>query len=157
MRLRNKKTGEIYEMWSESANIGEPSVIALFPRGQVHPDNKIYKYNSLAELNAEWEDYEEPKEYWYMDDLGCITQDDIDDSWIDERRKRIGNYFETREEAKKAVEKLQAITRLKDKGFKFRGWIREHKKGSADITIASFIDEDFDITDDLNLLFGGEE
>ena len=55
------------------------------------------------------------------------------------------------------MEKLKAWKRLKDKGFRFRGWIREHKKGSADITIASFIDYDFDITDDIDLLFGDKE
>lgn len=28
-----------------------------------------WDYNSLAELNEEWEDYEEPKEYWFINDL----------------------------------------------------------------------------------------
>lgn len=61
------------------------------------------------------------------------------------------------EDCKRMLEKLKAWQRLKNKGFGFSGWIKEHKKGSADITIASFIDEDYDLTNDLNLLFGGKE
>lgn len=44
-----------------------------------------------------------------------------DDS-IDSSRVKIGNYFETREEAEKAVERLKAWERLKDAGLKFKDW-----------------------------------
>ena len=140
MKLRNKKTGVILEVVAH--RVGD------------YRD----KFNSLAELNEEWEDYEEPewiRDYWFIDSFGNSVKQE--DDILGSARRKIGNYFETEEEAEKAVEKLKAWKRLKDRGFRFNGWIREHKKGSADITIASFIDEDYDITNDINLLFGGEE
>lgn len=139
MRLRNKKTGEIADK-------------SLF-----------INYNSLSELNEEWEDYEpeEPKEYWYIDwtpEIGAYHTRDVD-SDADERQKEIGNYFETKEEADKAVEKLKAWKRLKDKGFKFDGYDSGHNSnkdlcGQAYFKVGNFW---FDIKTDLNLLFGGEE
>jgi len=120
-----------------------------------------FEYNSIKDFTDHWEDApdvpEEPKEYWYIDCYGMVIRSLANGNEWDERRKQIGNYFETKEEAEKAVEKLKAWKRLRDKGFRFNGWIREHKKGSADVTIASFIDEDYDATKDLDLLFGGEE
>ena len=152
MKLRNKRTGEIKE-WD----------FGNWYQRILNPDNKESYECTLsefidrtAEFREEWEDYEEPKEYWYIDIDGGIMLDNVEDDTVKVMRE-IGNYFETREEAEKAVEKLKAFKRLKDKGFRFRGWIREHKKGSADITIASFIDEDYDITNDLDICFGGEE
>ena len=150
MRLKNKKTGGLATL------VENEDCLTL------KTDAGFHHYFSLAGLNEEWQDYEEPEEdFWYIDS-DCETygvsrafnQNDSDDVLFN---KQIGNYFETKEEAEKAVEKLKAWKRLKDKGFRFRGWIREHKKGSADITIASFIDEDYDITNDLDLLFSGED
>ena len=50
----------------------------------------------------------------------------IDDDWcgliIDCDRFDIGNCFESREEAEKAVERLKAWKRLKDSGLKFKDW-----------------------------------
>lgn len=58
MKLRNKKTGEVYYMYSEAVNLGSKPQIILFPRGQVQPDKKAYCYDSLSELNEDWEDYD---------------------------------------------------------------------------------------------------
>lgn len=58
MRLRNKKTGEVYYMYSESVNLGDKPQIILFPRGQYQSDKKVYSYGSLSELNEDWEDYD---------------------------------------------------------------------------------------------------
>lgn len=72
--------------------------------------------------------------------------------------KQIGNYFDTREEAEKALEKLKAIKRLKDKGFKFIGKTYETDKRFGSIFYN--VDEDTyseDIIDDLDFLFGDEE
>ena len=122
-------------------------------------------YNSLAELNAEWEDYEEPKDFWYIDDLMIIcgtegeftnpdlasfTKKDI------EKLKAIGNYFETKEEAEKAVEKLKAITRLKSCGFKFKGW-RTADLGADKYYFVITAESDAAGKGDLDLIFGGEE
>lgn len=133
MKLRNKKTGEI--------NLGD-----------LHLDD----FNSLAELNAEWEDYEEPKEYWYIDPDANIEYTSKDDEYDDEA-KQIGNYFETKEEANKAVKRLRAWKRLKDKGFRFDSWKNDKEKYLGDFVIYASIKCLDDIVDDLNLLFGGEE
>lgn len=120
-----------------------------------------YTYNSLAELNEEWEDYQESKKYWFITDCGEVEIDNNDGVDIDKQRKSIGNYFETKEEAEKAVEKLKAWKRLKDKGLRFKGWTIDD---GLRISICTNADED-DIYDDdkrrikpdLDLLFGGEE
>ncbi len=145
MKLKNKKTGEIVSL-----------------EGELLFDNEVMllkHYASLAELNAEWEDVpEEPKEYWCIDWTGGINHitvlDGVDK--YEENKKQIGNYFETKEEAEKAVEKLKAWKRLKDEyDFKFTGWKRDEQfRGDFIITA-----QDWNTSDDnlLNLLFGGEE
>lgn len=156
MKLRNKKTGEIGN---------------LAPRGcederlWVWIDNKSkpeYRYNSLAELNEEWEDYDEPKEYWYIADNGEIEKDTDDWDDYEERMKEIGNYFETKEEAEKAVGKLKAWKRLKDGGFRFShirsidGVSIKHKDLDQ-YTIIAYADENGCDQEDLDTCIGGEE
>lgn len=148
MKLRNKKTGEIEDF---------------------EDITRVYKfignqntYSSLAELNDEWEDYEEPKEseyYWYIGYKNDIRRtkyhhiSDFADNQVTVTRKEIGNCFESLEEAEKAVEKLKAWKRLKDKGFEFESWFGWSKD------ISFWIDTEIDenIAKDLDLLFGGEE
>ena len=48
-------------------------------------------------------------------------EDDFNETHINEH-KAIGNYFETKKEAERAVKKLKAWKRLKEKGFEFEGW-----------------------------------
>jgi hypothetical protein len=73
----------------------------------------------------------------------------------------LGNYFETKEEAEKAVEKLKAWKRLKDKGFRFTFWDMRSgsgKDGHCEGEFVMFSECPDDIeTADLDLLFGGEE
>ena len=118
--------------------------------------------NSIRELTEEWEDYEEPKKYYFIRDDGSgVGYSPIGNSTVAKRREEIGNYFETQEEAEKGVEKLKAWKRLKDKGFRFSGWTIDD---GLRISICTNIDED-DIYDednrrikpDLDLLFGGED
>lgn len=116
MKLRNKKTGEIgyfcFANWTDT-------VLIITDKNGI----QLAKYNSLAELNKEWEDApEEPKRYWYMSNRGDVRNIDDEDTDWDNNRKEIGNYYDTKEEAEKAVEKLKAWKRLKDKGFRFDGW-----------------------------------
>ena len=136
MKLKNKKTGEIRE-------IREILVDGMF------------KVSSLAELK-DWEDYEEPKTAWYIDPQGDIREwrNAECDDWSKE--KAIGNYFETKEEAEKAVEKLKAWKRLKDKGLRFDGW---KCTGSISFTFDNYCGygQPISASDDLDLLFGGEE
>ena len=154
MKLRNKKTGETgyYLHTHRDHKTGVLKVAVLkdgVPFSEFKPHEPIYDYNSLAELNEEWEDYEEPKEYWYIDDAGVIQIDQVLSSEIN-MRKSIGNYFETKEEAEKAVEKLKAWKRLKEKGFKFLDHIdRDCGQGFTRYEWSGYIDGE-----DLDLLFG---
>ena len=152
MKLRNKKTGEIVDLvegYIKDSYYGQK--IEIKPLAISNKEG--YIYNSLAELNEDWEDYEEPKEYWYIDPMVCgvyCTKIKKDEDLYD-FNKQIGNYFESKEEAEKAVERLRAWKRLKDKGFKFGGY----NACSVDYDI----DEQYRkyISQDLDLLFGGEE
>ena len=143
MKLLNKKTGEIGYL-----------IVGRGSGNYVVANNEwgsCGEYNSLAELNEEWKDYEEPDEIWYIDWKGDIRSADIGDEW--EREKEIGNYFETKEEAEKAVEKLKAFKRLKDKGFRFIDHIdRDSGQGIARYEWDGYVNGE-----DLDLLLGSEE
>ena len=53
MRLRNKKTGEVFESFK-----GGPIDLYFYPNEhKVGDDIERETYQSLAELNSEWEDY----------------------------------------------------------------------------------------------------
>jgi hypothetical protein len=136
MKLRNNKTGEI----------------VVFGEGIVDL-NQIGCKNVAEMIEAGWKDYEERKWYWYISDVD-FNRDTDDGFAVDKKRKEIGNYFETKEQAEKAVEKLKAWTRLKDKGFKWR----YYAIGDGGQFRAYFsIKDGVDIGADLDLLFGGEE
>ena len=152
MKLRNKKTGEIGEVGYLANSSGEIIV------NHIDDLDEWYTYKSLAELNNEWEDYEEPKEYYYLNEYLELDHEMWTDTEFDNKLKALGNYFETKEEAEKAVEKLKAWKRLKDKGVEFYGW-RKNQTGTYDF-LARWKDippKMHDIIEDLNLLFGGEE
>lgn len=54
MKLRNKKTGEIDDFLFDEVITGR---IDLYRRVGTSETKNIWHYNSLAELNEEWEDY----------------------------------------------------------------------------------------------------
>ena len=115
MKLKNKKTGEICNWCIDKDVI----------------------YNSLAELNAEWEDApEEPKGVKSIYFIGATVYIEMSNQ----------------KEAIEVEEKLKAWKRLKDKGFKFNG--------GDDACISYILDpvkwED-ELEKDFDLLFGGEE
>lgn len=137
-KWRNKKTGKVVKVNNFN--------------GFVHLDDETKIYSSLAELNEEWEDCEEPKEYWYIDCYGEVLHAFYNGNEWDERRKEIGNYFETKEEAEKAVEKLKAWKRLKDRHFKFDDY------DILNQTATWLVSREYDqYENDIKLLFGGEE
>lgn len=144
MRLRNKKTGDIIESYI----IETASAIGCDLILQDNDTNKHYQYNSLSELNKEWEDYEEPKsgirDVWFAD--------------VIEGQNNITISMSTKEEAERAVEKLKAWKRLKDNGFKFHGW-ENGKTEYPDCVLFSVLfsgDSYHGDEKDLDLLFGGE-
>lgn len=156
MKLKNKKTGEIGYFCF--ANWDSPVLIIMDKNGV-----QLAKYNSLAELNEEWEDYEEPKEYWYIDYDGGILCSEIDNSSAEKMMISMGNHFNSIEEAEKAVEKLKAWKRLRDKGFRFEPVDRyEALCGNGfNIPITATMPPeaytDAEVSKDLDVCFGGEE
>lgn len=153
MRLKNKRTGKIIE-----AVIVDHG--AEWEIRNLYTDEDIQTYNSLAELNSEWEDApEEPKKFWYITAWGDVYEYSQSQFAI-KQKQAIGNYFETEEEAKKAVERLRAWKRLKDNGFKIKGWKftpdMEQIQGNY-VKIEAEIPQILINEKDIDLLFGGEE
>lgn len=147
MKLRNKKTGEIVELTKSK-----------FVNYDIHLSN----FNSLKEINDEWEDVEEvADDYWYISCDG-FTYLNCQDSSVTHMAHHmlIGNSFETKEEAEQAVEKLKAWKRLKEKGLEIKGWKftpdMKHIKGNF-IKIEAEIPYIQENMKDLDLLFGDEE
>ena len=151
MKLRNKKTGEIVNV-----DFVYPETAEFF-----YPNFKLVDFNEL------FEDYEEPKSFWTINTTFDCAEPIVSVIEISERyyndkdAKSIGNYFETKEEAEKAVEKLKAWKRLKDKGFEFNGWCDRGAEPSGDMGFRmpkAGQEWSEDEIADLDLLFsGGEE
>ena len=134
---------------------------------------KHRKYNSIKDFTDHWEDAPEgAKKYWFIDAYGNIVQNEITKHYGDEytdmtdayeNQKQIGNYFDSREEAEKAVERLRAWKRLKDKGFRFDPVYRyEALCGNGfNIPITATMPPeaytDTEVSKDLDICFGGEE
>ena len=150
MKLRNKKTGNIIEA-TFICETGELAPVAF--------DAIRNKPITLAELNGEWEDYEEPKGMWAIGQFSEIYEvSGLALNRIKELED-IGNTYNTEEEAERAVEKLKAWKRLKDKGFVWQGW-EEGVMDNGMCVIGCQIPEnnwETDVVEDLDLLFGGEE
>lgn len=151
MKLKNKKTGEII--------IPSDYTFATYDDGIRYGRHTYY---SLAELNEMFEDYEEPKDFWYIEPNGVIARIDEWDCCTDsdiEIMKVLGNYFETKEEAEKAVEKLKAWKRLKDKGISLhlQKQFRGDGIGYSRTIYTDFTKDSQEIVKDLDLLFGGEK
>lgn len=131
-KLRNKGTGKIgYLYANKDVNY------------QVLDENDcvLSVYDTLPRLIEEWEDYK--LNIWYNSTISGRHTIEID--------------FATGEEAKKAMDKLKAFKRLKDKGFRFR-WIDMQ---TGQIKYSFFLEKGQRVTsgdeDDLLTLFGGEE
>jgi len=168
MKLRNKKTDEVKEVIVGGYPVSGKTKIWEISEMDCNEESgykSLGTYNSLAELNAEWEDApEEPKDFWYIRCNGAVKQNgesSLEKHHIDEH-KEIGNYFLSQEEAEKAVEKLKAWKRLEEKGFRFDGHDDRDRGQLGDIVIyaemPTFGYDDDSTRDDIDLLFsGGEE
>lgn len=149
----NFDLGEVVEANIYHGGSGRFKVIAEPAKGGII----TFYFETLKGMNELFEDCEEPKKYWYITGEGDICRDDVKCSeWVEER-KSIGNYFETKEEAEKAVEKLKAWKRLKDSGFEFVELRAPNYSGPDIITIKAHCPWNSKNIDDLDLLFGGEE
>lgn len=155
MAMRRKTTGIIYE----DINI-KPFFDEHNSFWKVECDGEHIIYNSLDRIKEDWEVYEEPKNPCFINWFGEISEllGHISDREI-EKLKQIGNYFETREEGEKAVEKIKAWKRLETKGFRFDGWyggsrtmhFRIDSLDKEGDCLPHFIDDD--TANDLDLLF----
>lgn len=151
MKLKNKKTGGLANLIVDKDTL------------RVKTDAGWADYDTLAELNEEWEDYEEPKVGYIIDPMeeDCVSADDSGYEESDvERAKEVGLWFETEEEAERAVEKLKAWTRLKDLGTELLGWeIRDLPTGGnwQTINVKLNVRAKKEPMKLLDLLFGGEE
>lgn len=164
MKLRNKKTGEIKDVESlgheKSLRDKYGPQITLSWNTEYENLGECRTYNSLSELNAEWEDYEEPKAFgWRIDEYNEPEEIGFGFSLEElEYLKEIGLLFKTKEETEKAVERLKAWKRLKDKGFKFKGYTDDSGDlFSCQVIRCRFDDFGKESREDLDLLFGGEE
>ena len=156
MELRNKKTGQLGNF---IINKDHFECVDL---------DYVPEYRNLAELNAEWEDNKNRPyviDMW-EDNCICDAKFGVELEGI-ERAKECGLYFETKEEAEKAIEKLKAWKRLEEAGFEFKKW--KHKplfsyhygtvkqNDGYKIYIEAGSNKLADYMQDLDLLFGGEE
>ena len=148
MKLRNKKTGYVAN-WCIDKEV-------------IRTCDGSIVYNSLADLNKEWEDVEkEPKYFWFIDDEGYTEteSEEYEDSL--EAMKSIGNYFETKEEAERIVEKLKAWKRLKDMRpdiVLLTNYTNKKFRYGLAFGFTDKEDEDLaEIDRDMKLIFGGEE
>lgn len=159
MKLRNKKTGMIGEVGYISTSDGTIIV------NNIEDQDELYGYGSLEELNEEWEDYKEnPKAGYIIDPLDekyLSKDDDCYDKYDVERAKKLGLWFETKEETELAIRKLEALKRLEEKGFRFNGYDVAEPVGDGEFCGQVFFrggnysrDE---IKADLNTIFGGEK
>lgn len=153
MKLRNKNTGKVYDFTIKEEKEGETSTWNLEANGIV------FTYDTIELMGQDWEN-ERPKEYYAIGSDGkyCRVYYEGDD--LDHDRKEIGNYFKTEEEAKEAMEKLNAIKRLKSKGFRFLGWhsfIKRLRKGLEIYADIPYADETLSIKEDLEKIFGEEQ
>lgn len=153
MKLKNKKTGEIVEFRYLQRDHVAPLVLTTYENDKP----MMYSYNSLAELNEEWEDYEEPKEYWYIDYDGGILCGESDISSAEKMMISMGNHFQSLEKAERAVEKLKAWKRLKNKGFDFVGCFKDNTINYEFVERPLSYEEAEEVEQDLSYLFGGEE
>lgn len=151
MKLRNKKTGEIVEVLFGNYKNPLKSVVV---DNDNEPGEPYGIYNSLAELNKDWEDYREEPHIIDMGEEDCISSAKFGVELEEiERAKECGLYFETREEAEKTIEKLKAWKRLKDKGFRFI----DHFDRDSGQCMCRYEWNGYINGEDLDLLFGGEE
>lgn len=167
MKLINKKTGEVVEnvYIRESHDFYNKITIAVFARKGNRPPERISTgYETLAELNEEWGDYEEPKGMWAVGGFGELYE--VSGLALNsiKKLKEIGNDFKTEEEAEQAVEKLKALNRLRDKGFRFTGYSEKDREYINQIEIYAETDvfiggKAVDLAEDpdVKLLFGDEE
>ena len=117
------KAGEVFYLSDAGDLFRESDNVPVFGRTIIEKNPNILT-DWFEEINesTRWKP-EINQEYYWLDSCGSVYSDAWDDgSTINNVRFEIGNCFESREEAEKAVERLKAWERLKDAGLKFKDW-----------------------------------
>ena len=175
MKLKTKFQDEDFDLGEVvEANIyyggdGRLKVVTESAKGGII----TFYFETLKGLNEMFEDApEELKKYYYITSCGEITHRGYrlweNESIHDKKRKEIGNYFETEEEAEKAVEKLKALAKLKQYGFRFIDWELDMETiADGKIWFDVGVNTEWDaeqllklkpeVKESLDILFGGEE
>lgn len=174
MRLKTKFQDEDFELGEVvDAIISTTSLVDTHiklktkaKRGGEH----MFSFSRISELFELFEDYEEPKKHYEILAMGAVMEreDAEDEMFRNQGQREIGNYFETKEEAEQAVEKLKAWKRLKEVGFRFIDWELDMKTvadGKIWFDIGTNTEWDAErllglkpeIKKLLDMLFGGEE
>lgn len=117
----------------------------------------------ISDMNYHPEPEEEPKRTWFID-TNCVPNyidygdNPITDHCYDDWNE-LGICFETKGEAEKAVEKLKAWKRLKDKRFFSEMFNIEYRNVLCGGTAVTFelVVKDKEVLKDLKILFGDEE
>jgi hypothetical protein len=159
MLLKDKKTGEIVTVFSLYRDEDDKIHMSYHDS---EGSFKVFIADNLGSLCETWEDVlEEPKEYWFIDyDGGIIPFNRIKETATDRMMKAIGNYFETREKAEKAVEKLKAWKRLKDYNVKFNlDFVRNRIDFTYSVNnpLLDVLDAEEQIFNNMKIVFGDEE
>lgn len=144
------------ERWNSIIEASEATSICRTDIGECCRGNR--KHTKGYKWKYE-EDYEEPKG-WCITMYGGISRIAKDDEDFITDLKEIGNFFNDKESAYDALDKLKAWKRLKNKGYKFGGWYFEYTKQEWVIKLKPETCKEFVIgqtKQDLDLLFGGKE
>lgn len=131
--LINKKTGKIISI---KDLLTDEFIYDLFSK------DFNYFITILYKIAEEWEDYEEPKFIKGIKSVGNIGSS-------------VHIELGREEEAEKLVEKLNALKRLLNKGFKFGGFYYTQLRDYAKVNIEATMIND-NINGDLELIFGEE-
>lgn len=158
MKLKTKFQDEDFEL----GEVVEADIFYGGPESSLKVETRAAKgcyhtfyCDSLKELNDLFEDYEEPKEHWCITMYGGITRIKDDEEPIDDLIE-IGNYFNSKEDAYDALDKLKAWKRLKKCGLRFWDLDTVHLK--IGYSFENYTKEDIpQLKKDLALIFGGEE
>ena len=133
MKLKNKKTGE-------TITLKDDRELALLKFVESSLPNGFILWEEVKETTS-WKP-ELGKKYYLSDSNGSVYDSVWSNDYIDRSRFEIGNCFENREEAEKAIERLKAWERLKNAGLKFKDW----NKSNYDKTFCINADVEHDVT-----------
>lgn len=151
------KLGEVVEVDIATMPDGRIKVQAVAKTGGVH----TFFYNNLKTFANDWEDYEEPKEYWYINAMGHVNPYQALSEEVIQDLARIGNRFNSIYEAGLAVEKMRALKKLKDHNLKIergeRVFVNDDDNSVVGQSLSLVIDTYSEIEEDLNILLGDEE